>query len=168
MSTIAAEIRPAKPRDAAALAAVHEAAWRGAYAGILPHRRLSQMVARRHGNWWAGAIRSGAAILVVDFGGETVGYATLGRSRAATIAAEGEIYELYLKPEYQGLGFGARLFESARTYLRARGLKGVVVWALADNRAACEFYARRGGAEMAEGSESFDGRLIAKVAYVWS
>ncbi len=167
MSTIATEIRSAKQRDAAALAAVHEAAWRGAYAGILPHRPLNQMIARRHGNWWAGAIRSGAAILVVDFCGETVGYATLGRNRASTIAAEGEIYELYLKPEYQGLGFGARLFKAARTHLRAIGLKGVVVWALAENQAACEFYRHRGGTEIAEGTESFDGYDIAKVAYVW-
>ena len=167
MSTIAAEIRSAKPRDAAALAAVHEAAWRGAYAGILPHRRLNQMVARRHGNWWAGAIRSGAAILVVDFGGETIGYATLGRNRAPTIVAEGEIYEIYLKPEYQGLGFGGRLFETARAHLRARGLRGVVVWALTENHGAREFYSRRGGTETADGTESFDGRPIAKIAYVW-
>ena len=168
MIRIAAEIRSAKPRDAAALAAVHEAAWRSAYAGILPYRRLNQMVARRHGNWWAGAIRSGAAILVVEFGGETVGYATLGRNRATAIAAEGEIYELYLKPEYQGLGIGARLFETARTNLRARGLQGVVLWALADNHLAREFYSRRGGTEIAEGTESFDGRPIAKIAYVWT
>ena len=167
MSTIAAEIRSARPRDAAALAAVHEAAWRGAYAGILPHRSLNKMVARRDGNWWAGAIRSGAAVLVVDFGGETVGYATLGRNRSRTIDAEGEIYELYLKPEYQGLGFGARLFDSARNNLRRRGLRGLVVWALSDNRSACAFYERRGGSDVAEGNESFDGRLTAKTAYVW-
>ena len=168
MSTTAAEIRLARPRDAAALAVVHEAAWRGVYAGVIPPKSLNMMIGRRHGGWWAGAIHSGTAILVVEFGGETVGYATLGASRSSATRAEGEIYELYLKPEYQGVGFGVRLFEAARTVLSDRGLNGLVVWALAANSQAREFYERRGGADVAEGIEVFDGCDIRKIAYVWT
>ncbi|MCB8837585.1 GNAT family N-acetyltransferase [Aurantimonas sp. VKM B-3413] len=168
MTTIAAEIRFAEQRDATALAAVHEAAWRGAYAGIIPHRSLTAMIGRRHTAWWSRAIRSGAGILVVDFGGETVGYATLGRNRTAAIAAEGEIYELYLKPAFQGLGFGRRLFEAARSLLGERDLRGLVVWALAENDMALGFYEQLGGMERAEGRECFEGRSLQKIAFVWS
>ncbi|MEX6505505.1 N-acetyltransferase family protein [Jiella sp. M17.18] len=167
MTTIAAEIRFAEQRDATALAAVHAAAWRGAYAGIIPHRSLSGMISRRHAAWWMRAIRSGAGILVVDFGGETVGYATLGRNRTAALQAGGEIYELYLKPAFQGLGFGRRLFDAARRLLVDRDMPGLVIWALAENRIAVEFYERMGGSPMAEGRECFEGKALQKIAFVW-
>src|SRR5918996_606118 len=51
----------------------------------------------------------------------------------------GEIYEIYLRPECQGVGFGRRLFRAARDRLGAAGLRRLLVWALADNAAACRF-----------------------------
>ncbi|MCQ8781932.1 GNAT family N-acetyltransferase [Mangrovibrevibacter kandeliae] len=167
MKTIAAEVRFAKPSDAGRLAAVHDAAWRGAYTGIIPHRALTRMIMRRNTAWWAEAIGNRAAILALEFDGAAVGYATLGRNRTDALAVEGEIYELYLQPEYQGLGFGRRLFQSARNLLRARGMEGVAVWALADNESACRFYAGSGGIDVAEGNERFDGVTLRKLAYVW-
>ncbi|TIW39026.1 MAG: GNAT family N-acetyltransferase, partial [Mesorhizobium sp.] len=40
MNTLTIDIRKAEPRDAAAIADVHQEAWRGAYSGIIPHRTL--------------------------------------------------------------------------------------------------------------------------------
>jgi ribosomal protein S18 acetylase RimI-like enzyme len=167
MTTVAAEIRFAELRDADALAAVHEASWLGAYRGIIPHRCLAQMIGRRDAGWWTRTLRSGAGILVVDFGGKTVGYATIGRNRTEAFKAGGEIYEIYLMPEYQGLGFGGRLFTAARGLLVDRGFKGLVVWALAENDRAVSFYRSLGGADIAEGAENFDGRRLAKIAFTW-
>ena len=48
-------------------------------------------------------------------GGETVaGYVSYGRWRDRSLPADGEIDELYLAPEYQGVGFGTRLFKCVR------------------------------------------------------
>lgn len=168
MKTLAAEIRLAEPHDAAALSAVHATSWRGAYGGLIPHGSLEKMIGRRNDDWWATSIRSGAAILVAEFSGAPIGYATLGRNRTEALRADGEIYELYLRPEYQGLGFGKRLFEAAAALLRERGLKGLVVWALAENDRAIEFYGRLGGRDIAEGSECFDTRKVAKIAFLWN
>lgn len=168
MKTIAAEVRLAEPRDAGVLASIHELAWQNAYCGIIPFRSLSRMIRRRGPDWWNRAINNRAAILVLEFGGEMAGYATLGRNRAGALEVEGEIYEIYLRPEYQGLGFGKRLFNSARAMLRDRGLKGVAVWALADNAKAMGFYACVGGADIAEGEETFESTTLRKVAFVWA
>jgi ribosomal protein S18 acetylase RimI-like enzyme len=70
---------------------------------------------------------------VLDVGGTVAGYATLGLNRARSLPQEGEIYELYLKPEFQGVGLGKRLFTEARQLLDSLGCKGVVVWCLEDN-----------------------------------
>src|SRR5690606_11289741 len=104
---------------------------------------------------------------VVEMGGDIVGYATLGRNRAARLPQQGEIYELYLKPEYQGIGLGTRLFSAARAHLAAHGLKGLVIWALEENDGALDFYAGLGGCYVPEGVQVSDARSLRKAAFVW-
>lgn len=167
MKTLAIDIRNAEPRDAAEIADVHHDAWHGAYAGIIPHRALTSMINRRGRDWWANAVRRAASIIVIEVGGKVAGYATLGRNRARELRQQGEIYELYLRPEFQGIGLGSRLFAAARRRLSERGLRGLVVWALEDNANALSFYAGAGGRDMAEGVEVFDQRALKKIAFVW-
>jgi ribosomal protein S18 acetylase RimI-like enzyme len=168
MKTLSIDIRKAEPRDADAIADVHHEAWQGAYAGIIPHRALNTMIGRRGTAWWENAIRRAASVLVIEMGEEVVGYATLGRNRARELPQEGEIYELYLRPEYQGLGLGSRLFSAARERLVAHGLNGLVVLALEDNDNALRFYEGAGGRDVAEGVEVFDAKALRKVAFVWN
>lgn len=168
MKTLSVDIRKAAPRDADGIATVHYQAWAGAYSGIIPHKSLTGMLNRRGSKWWANAIGKAASILVVEIGGEIVGYATLGRNRSRDLDQGGEIYELYLKPEYQGVGLGTKLFEAARERLSAHGLNGLVVWALEDNTGAMAFYAGAGGRDVAEGVEVFEQRALKKVAFVWN
>lgn len=167
MNTLTIDIRKAEPRDAEAVACVHHEAWQNAYAGIIPHRALNSMIGRRGRAWWENAIRRAASVLVVEMGGDIVGYATIGRNRARELPQEGEIYELYLRPEYQGIGLGTRLFNAARERLAAHGLSGLVVWALEENDGALRFYEGAGGRDVAEGVEVFDTKALRKVAFVW-
>jgi len=168
MNTLTIDIRKAEPCDAEAIADVHHEAWHGAYAGIIPYRALNTMVSRRGTGWWANAIRRAASVLVVEIGGEVVGYATLGRNRAQELPQQGEIYELYMKPEYQGVGLGSQLFRAARDKLKSHGLSGLVVWALEENEGALAFYTGAGGRDVAEGVEVFDAKALRKVAFVWN
>jgi len=167
MNTVTIDIRKAGPEDAGAISLVHHDAWMGAYAGIIPHKALFRMVGRRGVDWWQGAIRRAANVLIVEIGGSVVGYATLGRNRARELPQKGEIYELYLKPEYQGIGLGSRLFTAARKRLAAHGLDGTVVWALEDNAGALSFYSGLGGRDIAEGVEVFDQKALRKIAFAW-
>ncbi len=167
MGTLAIETRRAGPRDAGAIASVHDAAWTNAYTGMVPHGALTKMVRRRGEKWWADAIRRSTIVLVLEIAGSVVGYATLGRNRVKTLPYDGEVYELYLLPEYQGVGLGTRLFLAARGELKRRSLKGSVVWVLADNQRAISFYENAGGKAVAEGAEFFDGKRLAKYAFAW-
>ena len=135
MSTTLIEVRPAKAADAAAVASTHDEAWRAAYQGIIPGAELEKLINRRGPQWWDSAIRKGSRVSVLVFGDKVAGYANYGRNRARSLHFEGEIYELYLRPEFQGLGFGRRLFTSAKRDLVQSGLKSMVIWALSDNDA---------------------------------
>ncbi len=167
MTTLAVDVRRAEPDDALAISETHRAAWQHAYAGLIPYRTLMSMVERRSHQWWQRAIRGSTSILVLEVGGSIAGYATLGLNRARSLPQEGEIYELYLKPEYQGIGLGSRLFREAKRLLASLGCKGLVVWTLADNDRAVNFYSALGGVDIAEGAENFDRRRLKKVAFVW-
>ncbi|MBL8577614.1 MAG: GNAT family N-acetyltransferase [Mesorhizobium sp.] len=167
MNTLTIDIRKAEPRDAAAIAEVHYDAWTGAYSGIIPHRALTRMIGRRGAEWWSNAIRRAASVLVIEIGGKLAGYATIGKNRARELSQQGEIYELYLRPEYQGIGLGSRLFAEARKRLAASGLHGLVVWALEDNSGALSFYQGAGGRDVAEGVEVFDQKALKKIAFIW-
>ena len=167
MATLTIDIRKAEPRDAAAVADIHHDAWQGAYAGIIPHKSLTEMINRRGMAWWEVAIRRATSVLVIELGGRIVGYATLGRNRSHNLPQQGEIYELYIHPSYQGIGLGTRLFSAAREQLKSYRLDGLIVWALEENIGAVNFYTSAGGHDLAEGVEIFDTRALRKIAFVW-
>jgi ribosomal protein S18 acetylase RimI-like enzyme len=168
MSTVLIEIRQARAADASAVAATHDEAWRAAYRGIIPGAELDKLVNRRGAQWWDSAIRKGSRISVLQFGDQIAGYANYGRNRARSLHYDGELYEVYLRPEFQGLGFGSKLFSAARRDLVQSGLKSMVVWALSDNDPAVEFYRALGGRLVARSSERFGTRTLDKVAFAWA
>jgi len=167
MSTILIEVRRARPCDAPAIASTHDEAWRGAYQGVIPGKELEKLINRRGPDWWDSAIRKGSRISILGFGDHVAGYANYGRNRARSLYYDGEIYELYLRPEFQGLGFGRKLFSAVRKDLAQSGLHTLVVWALSDNAPAVEFYRALGGKAVARSNERFGDKVLDKVAFAW-
>ncbi len=159
-------IREAVPDDAAAIARVHEEAWRATYQGIIPHAALARMIARRGADWWARAAGHDEGLLLLIFDGQVQGYASFGRTRLPP-PDTGEIFELYLAPIFQGLGLGKRLFLSVRQMLHRRGLVDLVVWALEENERACAFYDRLGGKRWLTAPERYGRVTLTRVAYHW-
>jgi len=168
MSTVLIEIRRAKANDASTIASAHDEAWRMAYQGIIPGTELEKLIIRRGPAWWESAIRKGSRIALLQFGDKIAGYTNYGRNRARSLYYDGEIYELYLRPEYQGLGFGRRLFTAARRDLAQSAMKSLIVWALSENDSAVEFYRALGGKAVARSSEKFGTRVLDKVAFGWN
>ena len=158
-------IRGARTSDAKAIAEVHDAAWLDAYRGIIPGRELDKMVARRGPAWWHKAIRNGSRLSVLDFDDCIGGYTSYGRNRVPALPYRGEIFELYLAPQYQGIGFGRRLFEAARKDLAEHGYATCLVWALADNERAISFYLRLGGRIVRRAQEQFGQDMRGRIAF---
>jgi ribosomal protein S18 acetylase RimI-like enzyme len=181
-------VRRAKPGDAAAIGAVHVAAWRNAYAGVLPDDYLAglspvrhavgyeQAIAdRRHGHAMFVAVASGADAPpgrpVDAAGAAVVGFASGGRARRPGLCGEaptgsGEVETLYLLDDYRDRGLGRRLMRAMAAHLAAVGCRSVVLWVLRDNQARW-FYQRLGGRAAARESIRFAGRQVEQVAYLW-
>jgi GNAT superfamily N-acetyltransferase len=167
LATVEIAIRRSVAEDAPALAALYREAWLYAYRGIIPGLTLERMVARRGPAWWRRMHRLGGTTTILEFEGLPAGYASHGRSRIARLGAEGEIYELYLRPEYHGAGLGRQLFRAARDELRTAGMRGMVVRSLAANETACRFYRAMGGREFARSTERIGGTRLPMIAFHW-
>ena len=172
-------IRRARPSDAVAIGAVHVAAWRSAYPGILPDQFLAGLSIPRQAAHYDQAIRSATAVFVAIASGidlpvgntpRIVGFATAGRSRVREIAAlhlgEGEIETLYVLDDWRERGVGRRLMRAAAAHLIEMGCKSVFLWVLSDNPSRW-FYQRLRGRTVAQASVQVGGQTVPQTAFVW-
>lgn len=168
MVSAVAKVRAAKPCDAGAIARVHEETWLSTYQGIIPHIYLQRLIARRDENWWSSVVkRSRTKVLVFTFNGDVQGYVSYGAARQPRRANIGEIYELYLAPTFQGLGFGRQLFQTAYKDLRRDGKRTLLVWALSENEMACQFYSHLQGRQCGSSPERYGDTTLHRVAFLW-
>lgn len=173
-------IRRARPSDAVAIAAVHVAAWRTTYPGILPDAYLARLSVPRQAGHYERAIRAGLGVHVatasgLDLGPEggsprVVGFATSGPARspgAAETLGEGEIETLYVLDDWRDRGIGRRLMRAAAAHLAAAGCSSAFLWVLRENPSRW-FYTRLGGRPAAEAMITVGGQAVPQTAYVWS
>jgi GNAT superfamily N-acetyltransferase len=189
------QLRRARLSDAAAIGAVHVAAWRSAYPGILPDAYLAGMSATRQARYYEATIASGAVVLVAvpdTKGPRLVGFTTagLGRRRGGTMPGpvsrswfegparpegdspaadrlgDGEIETLYVLDDWREKGLGRRLMRAAARDLASRGCRSVFVWVLRDNPSRF-FYQHLGGQAVAHGTTSVAGVSLAQTAFGW-
>jgi ribosomal protein S18 acetylase RimI-like enzyme len=138
-------VRPAAPHDAPAIAAVHVATWRDAYAGLLPHDFLAGLDVAQWADRWRGRLSeppAGFSAFVFERGGAIGGFASCGPDRHGN--AGGELYTIYVDPGCQGLGAGRLLMDAAVRYLAAAGYTEAGLWVLAGNRPSRGFYEAQG------------------------
>jgi GNAT superfamily N-acetyltransferase len=161
-------IRRASTLDAAAIAAVHVAAWQDTYAGILPTPYLANLSRTGLVNQYHRGIQDrsgGHAVFVATDGDRVVGFASGGRSRRGGLAA-GEVHTLYLLDDYRDQGLGRRLLRAMAAHLSAIGCGSVMLWVLAANPSFW-FYRHLAGRPVARETIRVAGQAVEQVAIRW-
>lgn len=168
------EIRSATSADARAIAEIHVAGWRTAYRDMMPDAFLAALSVDRREDGWHSAIAGGMPrILVAVESGRVVGWIAFDRCRDSDQPRDtGEIWALYVGPEYISRGVGRSLWLAAQAALVAAGFRRVTLWVLAANERACRFYQTAGFIEdpSSRRPTEFDGfsldeiRLVSAVA----
>ncbi len=170
------EIRKARPADAIAMGAVHVAAWRSTYPGILPENYLAGMSVSRNAAYYDQAIHRGTGVRVAIASGDDVpegsgsrivGFTTAdkARGRGASLA-EGEVETLYVLDDWRDQGIGRRLIRAAGEHLREIGCGSAFLWVLRDNPSRW-FYQRLGGKSVMEAEIQVAGETVTQTAFVW-
>lgn len=157
-------VRPARPDDAAGIAAVHVAAWQGAYAGILPDDYLARMSQTRQAAYYHARILAGPGVFVAA-DPKVVGFATAGRPRTRGLG-DGEVETLYVLDDWRDQGVGRGLLRAAAAHLYTAGCRSMFLWVLRDNPSRW-FYQRLGGRAVMESDVRVAGTAVPQVAFVW-
>jgi len=171
--------RKARPADAIAIGAVHVAAWRSTYPGILPDKFLARMSVSRQAAHYDAAIRGGQGVFVATASGDDmpqgagtriIGFTTAGSPRAREISGQtlgdGEIETLYVLDDWRDLGVGRLLLRASAQYLVDQGCRSAFLWVLRDNPSRW-FYQRLGGKPVLDAVTRVAGKELPQTAYVW-
>lgn len=170
----------ATPRSAVGIARVYVETWRATYAGLLPDRILLAMAPERQRIEWLRQIQGQSpgfrVIVAAEIGAGVVGFASCGHSawsdemglgRSGNGGQVGEIFTLYVLPDFQGNGIGRQLLLAAFQALREAGAEQAMVWVLRDNPNRY-FYEAMGGHIIAERQSKLWGMAVAETAFSWA
>jgi ribosomal protein S18 acetylase RimI-like enzyme len=136
-------IRWATPEDARSLAEVHVASWQSAYRDILPNSVRKGFTVDKWVRHFQQAIAERTEeITLIEDKGKILGYTIIGPNRDEDLKTEncGEVWGLYISPDYWRKGLGTRLTKWACRELKSRGYDIATLWVFQTNLAAREFY----------------------------
>jgi len=160
-------IRSARPGDARGIARLDVETWRTTYAGVLSASYLVALSDRRREIGWRSVIlREPRDVRVaVDSVGAILGFGSCGPKRGDHFFA-GEVFTLYVAPDWQNQGIGRRLLIALFRRLVAAGRHSAILWVLRDNPARF-FYERLGAQQVSRKSLAVGGTVIEALAYGW-
>ncbi|MGP8252638.1 MAG: GNAT family N-acetyltransferase [Terracidiphilus sp.] len=123
-------LRPAKTQDAMDVARVHVRSWQAAYRGLLPAEYLDALKPEDRAALYTFESTDMAKpfTIVAEDDGFITGFATTAPARDADFEGWGELYALYVDPDFWGRGFGAELMKAARARLVEVGFQQAVLW----------------------------------------
>jgi len=169
MDELTLAVRAARQDDAEAVARVYVDAWQDTYPGILPTELLRGMSVKTQAARWRAAIAGHGRerVLVAEAQGHgVIGMTSLGAAQDRALGYDGEIYTLYVTPNFFGYGIGKLLLRAGFGALRASGFSSCVIWAHARNPARF-FYEAMGGRLVAERARRMGGSAVPEAAFGW-
>jgi GNAT superfamily N-acetyltransferase len=128
-----AGVRPARPADADAIGRVHVAAWRAAYAELLPAAVETLDAAALADSWRAAVTDPPSAdhrVLVATAGPDVVGFAALGPATDADAepGEDAELLVLLVDPAHGRAGHGSRLLNATADTVREGRFRRLRAW----------------------------------------
>jgi len=153
--------------DAGILGEIHAASWKEAYKGIVPDEILKNISPERREKYFEKALAEGweqDAIIYKD--GEPAGMICIGRCRDTDRSeGYGEIWGIYLKPEFWHMGIGSELIKWGTAELKKQGYRKVCLWVLKDNHSARAFYEKTGFLYDGTEKEITLGKMLLEIRY---
>jgi len=141
-------LRPATASDAPAIASLHTASWRDAYAAILDPDFLAGPIEADRLELWIRRLREPGPDQIVQVAetrdGEVVAFICAYLDASPEWGSH--VDNLHVSPTLRGKGVGETLLRLAASLLESQGARGGLhLWVFEKNRAGLRFYERLGG-----------------------
>ena len=141
-------IRRLLPADVPALARLHLRSWQIAFRGVVPDSYLDRLSIEQYVAMWsriAADPDSRRVTWIGEWRSRIAGYCAVGPTRERSEPTKtGEVYGIYLAPEFFRHGFGTALLRRGEETLRECGYRHAALWVLVKNRNARDFYEANG------------------------
>ncbi len=161
------DLRMATLDDAESIARIHVETWRTTYAGMLPDNMLVAMSEENQARMWRRMLRGGETVIVADDPRRgVIAFGSYGPNRSGRDGYTGEVYTLYVHPDFQGLGLGRGLLRALFSALAREGHDSALIWVLAQNPSRF-FYEAMGGHPVAGRDTRMWGAALRESAYGW-
>ena len=159
-------IRDAKLEDASSWVEVNTYTWLTTYRGLMPDEvldnRLKTMEKRK---LKFKDILGKEILLVLEVDDKVVGILSCGESRNNDYPNIGEIYSIYLLKEYQGKGYGKKLFIEGVNRLVSNGYNSMIINVLKGNKTK-DFYIKYGGVEVGSLKDTmYNKEIVDEIMY---
>jgi GNAT superfamily N-acetyltransferase len=161
--------REANVSDCLAVAQVHVQSWQESFAGIVPQTFLDKMsVEKRAKAFEAGFSADSYKMYVAEVPERgVVGFADFGEPREPIGAYEGELYAIYIVPEFQRKSIGERLFHLGVDFFIGRGKGSMYLLALEVSPYRL-FYEKMGGQVFGKKQVDIEGVMYDELVYGWN
>ena len=164
-------VRKATFDDIPAIARVHVNTYLKTYKDIIPEQFLANQSYKKRKTNWEGIFdrasdNSNFIYVAENKSKQIVGFAHGGSERESNPIYQGELYAIYILPNYQQRGIGRNLWQMAIKKLNQMEIDSLLVWVLADNP-ACQFYESLGGVIVDSKSIKRGDKTLREIAYGW-
>jgi ribosomal protein S18 acetylase RimI-like enzyme len=168
-------IRKATQDDIPAIAALHIEGWKGAYGGIVDQGYLDGLTVEQRTKDWEGWMAAGESeVYIAEEGRKPAGFVVIGRTKTPPPGSSpirpshsGEIYALYLHPDFWRRGIGTALIKHAARELKERKHSTVCLWVMDANVRAKSFYEKMGGQKIGSKMIEIGPSKLKEVCYGW-
>lgn len=162
-------IRKADYADAEVIANIHVISWKHVYTDLVDEKDLSNTTYDNRKILWQTVLKMQKkqqwTFVLMD--GETVvGFISGGPERTKRFDYDGEIYNIYLLPEYQRKGLGGMLLQAFAEEIREHSYTSLLVWVLTQNPSS-RFYERYEAKPVGKEQTTIGEGTYQETAYGW-
>lgn len=129
-------VKTTKQTDFDSIRQVYYQTWNYSYVGLVPQALLDNLDEK---NTWHPETRIDNTLVALTNNQQIIGVCTYGPTRRKKYAGFGEVYSLYVLPQFQHQGIGQKLFQTALEILR-KDFDNLYLLVLKNNLIARAFY----------------------------
>ena len=168
-------ISEATEKDILAIAAVHVASKRAAYAGIVDQAFLDSKTQEEYEKKWQRYLsEEGIEVSVLYEGDSALGFISYGRMQTPPPGTSkirpqytAEIFAIHIHPDHWREGFGQKLIQHAAQTLKEEKHTSLCLWVLGKNERAIKFYDHLGGKRLGKRDIEVGPNKLKEVCYGW-
>ncbi|QQE80162.1 GNAT family N-acetyltransferase [Alicyclobacillus sp. SO9] len=164
------QIREMKSADLSAIARINVDTFKQTQRKWLPDdviRELSYDATEERFRQMLSKTERFSTIFVAEDNRGVIGYAMCGLAREQVLSYAGELYGIYILPEYHGKGIGTRLMAASARYLLDQGITSLYVVVFTENIGGQKFYKALGGQWVYERAIQLGGKKVSETLYGW-